>query len=213
VADLEMVQDEIFTRLARAYGRSKADIARLAIQRYGEGEKMTGETEEVLGNLKSLLQGGRGGDAMEKMMMWEMIRDMRQQRSNPQNAPNYQPQQQLQQPEKGGMPTFQEMFMMMMMPQMVKAMAGGGEKSTLEKVYEYKMLMGDNGKGMDMDKLERMILQERMDNDTKMEQMMNTILGKQEAEKIREREEKWRREMEQRTLINRCDREWTRPWT
>jgi len=195
-AELERVMDEIHSRLARAYGLPKGDIAKLAVKRYG-GEEMTERTEEVLANARSLLTGGKE-DAMDKMIKWEMIRDMRAQRNNPppQQYPPQQPQPQLQQPTEQKMGP-QDLMMYPMLMMMFKSMAGG--EDDILKIYKYKMMMGgDDGKGIDFEKLEQMIREERTETDARMQQMMNTILGQQEADKLREQQERWRREMEQR---------------
>lgn len=199
--ELESVLDEVHSRLARRYGKSEAEIAKLAVKKYG-GSKTMSETDELLLKLNSMLNAGKQ-DVTDKMLTMEMIRDLRADRER-QPPPQYQqqpPPQQLQQNpvQEGTMPSFEKMMYMMMMPQMIKAMAkSGGDDNFLETMYKYKMMMGEDGKGVDMVKLEQMILEERAHTSAQMEQMMNTLVGKQEAEKLREKEERYRREMEQR---------------
>ena len=194
VAELETLQDEIYSRLARRYGLAKGEIAKLAVKRYG-GDEMTEKTEEILSNVRGVIGGG--GDVMDRMMMWEMIKDMRNQRANqPQPAPIQQPQpQQMRQPAQEKM-TMQDMMMMMMMPMVAKGMTGGEDE--ILKIYKYKMMMGGEDGSMNLEKLEQMLREERAETDARMEQLMNTMFGQQEAIKIREAKEKHDRELEQR---------------
>ncbi len=199
VADMEATMDEVYSRLARAYGRSKGDIAKLAVKRYGGNINMTPRTEEVVSELRGLLNNGGGGrgDVMEKMLTMEMIRDMRAQRERP--PPPQYPQQgygpQPMQQEKMGM---QDMMLMMMLPIIAKGM-GGGEDDMM-KIYKMKMFMGDGegDKGLKLEKIEQLMAQERVESEARTQQLLDTIVGRQEAEKLRMEEARWRKEIEQK---------------
>ena len=200
VADMEATMDEVYSRLARAYGRSKGDIAKLAVKRYGGNINMTPRTEEVVSELRGLLNNGGGGrgDVMEKMLTMEMIRDMRAQRERP-PPPQYSPEGYgPQQPMRQQPMQMQEMMMMMMIPAMAKSMGGG--EDDLMKIYKMKLLMsdGEEGKGLKLEQIERMMAEERAAADARMEQLMNTVVGRQEAEKLRLEEARWRKEIEQK---------------
>ncbi|MCK5604537.1 hypothetical protein KAR91_21795 [Candidatus Pacearchaeota archaeon] len=198
-ADLERVMSEVHSRLARRYGLSKSDIAKMAFKRYG-GDDMTEKTDEVLADFRSRFNQGGKKDVMERMMEWEMIKGLK--RDNDQRPPpQYQqdPQQPLQQPRPQPM-QMQDMMMYPMMMMMIKSMSGG--EDDVMKIFKLKLLMGDDGdgKGMNLEKVEDMMREERAASEAKMNQLMNTMFGQQEAEKLRAEEMKWRKEMEQRTF-------------
>ncbi len=198
-ADLERVQDEVHSRLARRYGLSKSDIAKMAYKKYG-GNDMTEKTDEVLADFRNRFNSGGKKDVMERMMEWEMIKGLKRDNETqrpppPQYSPEgYGPQQPMrQQPMQ-----MQEMMMMMMIPAMAKSMGGG--EDDLMKIYKMKLLMsdGEEGKGLKLEQIERMMAEERAAADARMEQLMNTVVGRQEAEKLRLEEARWRKEIEQK---------------
>ena len=197
-AEMEKTMDEVYSKLGQAYGISKADIARLAVKRYG-GDDMNERTEEVLANARGMLSGGRK-DAMERMMEWEMVKGLRRDNDARQMVTAQPPPQNLQQQPNMGMPTMQEMFMMMMMPQMMKAMSGGDDDMMkMYKMHQMQQLMGDNdGKGANIEKLMEMFRQEQAEAEARSQQLMSQMFGRQEAEKMQAAKELREREIDQR---------------